>query len=43
MCIVPVSTKYGNNGKKITTCAIIDDCIHNSFVHEIILKQLGGY
>ena len=38
MCIVPVSIKYKNNGKQITTCAMLDNCIQSSFVHEAVLK-----
>ena len=41
MCIVPVSIKYENNGKQITTYAMLDNCSQVSFVHEVILKQLG--
>ena len=41
MCIVPVSIKNKNNGEQITTCAMLDNCIQGSFVHEAVLKQLG--
>ena len=41
MCIVPVSIKNKNNGEQITTCAMLDNCIQGSFVHEVVLKQLG--
>ena len=41
MCIVPVSIKYENNDKQITTYAMLDNCSQVSFVYEAILKQLG--
>ena len=41
MCIAPVSIKYKNNGKQITTYAMLDNCSQGSFVHEAVLKQLG--
>ena len=37
MCIVPVSIKYKNNDKQITTYAMLDNCSHGSFVHEAVL------
>ena len=41
MCIVPVSIKYKNNGKQITTYAMLDNCSQGSFVHEAVFEQLG--
>ena len=41
MCSVPVSIKYKNNDKQITTYAMLDNCSQGSFVHEDVLKQLG--
>ena len=40
MYIVPVNIKYKNNGKQITTCAMLDNCSQGSFVHEGVLIQL---
>ena len=41
MFIVPNSIKYENNGKGITTYAVIDNCSQGLFVHEAVPKQLG--
>ena len=41
MCIVPISIKYENDAKQITTYAMLDNCSQGLFVHEAILKQLG--
>ena len=41
MCIVPVSIKYENNGKQITTYAVLGNWNQGSLVHEDVLKELG--
>ena len=41
MCIVPVSIKHKNNGKQITTYAMLDNCSQGSFVHEAILNLVS--
>ena len=39
MCIVPVTVEYKNNGKQITSYAMIDNSIQCSFVHEAVLDN----
>ena len=41
MYIVPVIIKYENNGKQITTYAMLDNCSQGSFVHQAILNLVS--
>ena len=41
MCVLPVSITCENNGKQITTYAILDNCSQGSFVYEAVLGVKG--
>ena len=42
MCIVPVKIKREGIDKEILTYAMLDNCSQGSFIHDVLLEQLGA-
>ena len=41
MCIIPVKIKHGDNNKKVTTYAMLDNCCQGCFILGSVVKKLG--
>ena len=43
MCIVPVKVNHGDGKDMITTYVTLDNCSQGSFIHDNLVKELGGH